>query len=265
MSGPGLNDLLEITESALTVRQLDTVRLLRVDPGAAAAPIALTMEQLDFDVAPLDDEPPRRYVRRADLGGAATVADAAQPITAELLVTADLGLADGVKRLAGQRFFFVLDGDVVRGIVTRADLQRPAVSMVALSFVLLAEAGLSRLIDQAWPQDAWLEELTERRAAAVREVFESRRLRNTEIGLLECLNLDDRLRLAERSAAMREQLGHPSRTGFKRWSEQLKRLRDPLAHGGDLLSATTDADQAIALFTGVMEFAERAWGPGPGA
>lgn len=261
MARPDVADLLEITESALTVRQLDTVTLFRPDPASPSAPVSLIMEQADFDVAPLDDDPPARYVRRDELAGTATVADAARPITADLLVTADLGLADAVTRLAYQEFFFVLDGDVVRGIVTRADLQRPAVSMVALSFVLIAEAGLDRMIDAAWPGDAWLEQLTERRAAAVREVYAARQRRNTEIGLLECLNLDDRLRLAERSEALRTRLGHPSRTGFKRWSERLKRLRDPLAHGGDLLSAADDAAEAITLFAGVMAFAEAAWAP----
>lgn len=44
---------------------------------------------------------------------------------------------------------------------------------------------------------------------------------------------------------------------FRTWKEQLRLLRDTLAHGGGLLHAEPDPPRAIKLFEDVRSFAEK--------
>lgn len=48
--------------------------------------------------------------------------------------------------LRARSFLFVMEGGEVSGIITPSDLQRVTVSMVVLSLVLAAEAGIDELI-----------------------------------------------------------------------------------------------------------------------
>jgi hypothetical protein len=158
-------------------------------------------------------------------------------------------------RLKRQQFYFVLQGDQIQGIVTRADLQRPAVSMIIFSLILASEAAMREIISRNLAS-AWLEKLRPAGRAEVEKVYEVRLKTNTEVTKLDCLMIHGLLALLYECTAIVKQLGF-TRNQFKKWKEQLRRLRDTLAHGGGLLHAEPDPLHAIQLFEDVRSFAEK--------
>ena len=130
--------------------------------------------------------------------------------------------------------------------------------MVVLALALSAEPALDRLIEAAYGDD-WPSSLAEGRLEKAREVFDARRRTNTEIGLLQCLMLTDRMTLICKKQELRKALGFANRKSFETLSSHLSQLRDTLAHGGNLLQAEGDVGRAVDLVGSVRSFAEGVW------
>ena len=157
--------------------------------------------------------------------------------------------------LATQPWYFVIAGREIRGIVTRADLQRPAVAMVTFSFVISAELAINTIVEGTLGPE-WLDRLPKKQREHVEQIYADRRAADVEIGHLECLMLHQRLALLGKCPAARELLGFRSNKEFRQWGHELCRLRDVLAHGGTILHVDRDPLTAIAMFTHVRQFAE---------
>lgn len=250
---------MEIVENSLTVLQLAELDLKRADPAWSAEQTCQWMHKHGFDAAPLDEPEPYRFVGASWLEpNGDPVIEQARLIDATLLVSSDLGLADGVSRLKAHPYYFVLQRENLQGIVTRADLQRPAVGMVLFSLILTSEAAANVIIDRCLGR-TWIEHLPVKQRARVDEIFNQRVRTNTQVTRLECLMLHDRLHLLGKCDQVVSELGFASGKQFKSWKERLVNLRDNLAHGGGLLHAESDPVHAIQLFEGVRSFAERIW------
>jgi hypothetical protein len=190
-----LAPLMEIVETSLTVLQLAELDLKGADPAWSAEQTLQWMHQHGFDAAPLDELEPHRFIGASWLEpNSDPVIDQARPIDATLLVSSDLGLADGVSRLKAHPYYFVLQRDNLQGIVTQADLQRPAVGMVLFSLILTSEAAANVIIDRCLGA-AWIERLPDEQQVRVSRIFDQRVRTNTEVTKLDCLMLHDRLQL----------------------------------------------------------------------
>lgn len=255
-----LRPLMEIAEHSLTVLQLAELDVKRADPAWQANYALRWMEQSGYDAAPVDDAEPHRFVGRAWLKpDDHPIVRQARPIDATLLVSSDLGLADGVSRLMSRPFYFVLHRDILRGIVTRADLQRPAVGMVLFGMILASETAANVIINHCLGP-SWIDHLSAGRRASIQRIFADRRRTNTEVTMLECLMLRDRLNLlGECGPSVISRLGFASVDQFTDWVKSLTRLRNNLAHGGSLLHAERDPIHAIELFESVRSFSQRIW------
>jgi hypothetical protein len=169
-----LAPLMEIVENSLTVVQLAELDLKRADPVWSADQTHQWMLRRGFDAAPLDEQEPHRFIGVSWLEpNDDPVVEQARPIDATLLVSSDLGLVDGVARLKTHPYYFVLQRDNLQGIVTRADLQRPAVGMVLFSLILTSEAAANVIIDRCLGP-TWIECLPAKQKARVNEIFNQR-------------------------------------------------------------------------------------------
>jgi len=254
-----LSTLVDIAENSLSVLYLAETSLEYVEHSWPVSRAREWLASNGFDAAPLADAKPRRFFSvDVEADDDELVADVALPIDAARLVTSTLGLADGMALLQTEPFYFVMEGSRLVGMVTRADLQRSAVSMVTLSLILAAEARMGMLIE-GWIGKDWESYLTHERRANLGEILDDRRRRNVEIGLIDCLMLDDRLKLLGKSEKLRTELGFTEQAAYRRWKERLSRLRDTLAHGGSLLDREQDPIMAIELFAAIRRFAETVW------
>lgn len=248
-----------MAERSLSVIHLATTDLWWADPAAPARALLFEMEQRGFDAAPIREDPPSRFVDLAGLkDSSGTASDVARPIDISLLITAEMPLADAVTRLGDRPYYFLIESSELSGIVTRSDLQRPAVTMVTFSIILAAEMALTELIARSYG-DSWVSNLSAEEQDQITKVYDERVRRNAEISKLDCMMLRHRLSLVEPLAAIRNALGYPSKSSFKVWSESLKRVRDTLAHGTGLLDAYADPVKAIAFFQNAREFAAVSW------
>jgi hypothetical protein len=257
-----LPPLLRIIERSLTVADVAETSLKFVKPSWSLRRTAGWLKRMRFDFAPVAEDPPRRYVAREDLEqglrSQGTAPDVARPIDATHLATASLGLADGVLLLKEAGFFFVMEGNKLRGIVTKADLQRPAVSMVTLSLALAAEGGMDEIIENRHGQ-GWQNALSPKRLRTAEEIFREREKHEVDTQLLQCIMLADRMTLIGKLPPVTEFLGFRSKAEFGRWARKLEFLRNKLAHGGDIFDVEGDPDAAIDLFRRVKGFAEQIW------
>lgn len=258
-SRQALGPLFQIAESALSVTQLAELSLKWVSLDSTGRQTLEWMRSNGFDAAPLDEPEPYRYVAADWLdANDLPVVRQAQQIDARLLVSADLSLTDGIAQLENHRFYFVLQGGKLQGIVTRADLQRPAVAMVLFSLILATEAGMNSIITR-YLGDSWIEQLDERQRSRVEKIHAERVRTNTEVTKLECLMLSDRMNLIGRCEEAVSGLGFSSYDELIDWKKRLLRLRNVLAHGGGILDAQPQPQDAIKLFKEVRSFAERTW------
>ena len=243
-----LGAVLQVAESGLTLEHVASFPVSVVEAASGCVEVADLMRADGFDVIVLDEEGDRYwFAELVDIEGRdGEVGDHARTIEARHLLPASLSLAEGLDALRRQSFFFILRGRSIEGILTRADIQRPAVGMLTFGLILAAEAGINELIDEKCGK-GWSEMLSDARRGRVEEILEVRRRHNAELTLLDCLMLEDRLTVVQKSEPVRSKLGFASGEQVRAWSNGLKRLRDTLAHGGSLLDHEPDPDKALEL------------------
>lgn len=196
-----------------------------------------------------------KWVRLQDLDDGTSPFRAAKPLLARDAVERSMPLVALLDLLIERDHVFVLDGDTVRHIVTRADVGKPPVSVLVLTFLLALESDLIRL---AIPRlgSNWFSELGERQDAAMK-VYTRRSRNNTELGLEACLYFDDAVLLARKAPGLVSDLGmSPKR--FNTLGESMAALRNDLAHGGTILDRVDDAVVALKTFKDVRELARNA-------
>jgi hypothetical protein len=258
LAHPELQRVLHMAEVALTAHDLAETSLCGVAPEEPCDVALKWMNENRFDVAPVEEMERARFVDRNCLLQVRTVGDVARPITAGMVATRGLGLSAALGVLRRRNFFFVLEGDQVTGIVTRADLDRPSVAMTMLAFILVAERGLDRIIDTELPHDQWEKCLTPKQCESIQEVHAQRRAKNVDTTKLSCASFVHRKRIVKKSPTIRTSLGM-SRDAFDALVEKINYARNGLAHASGLLSVEPDPAKAIDLYDDTRRFAERVW------
>lgn len=254
-----LSPLIEIAERSLTVFQLAELNLWWADAAQSARSAHEWMDEHGFDAAPVNDAGMYRFIEAGpSLLDDRPVIEHAQLVDSRLLVSADLGLADGISRLRRQPYYFVLQGERLRGIATRADLQRPAVSMVLFSLILASESAAD-LIVPSQLGESWLDHLQTTRREKIEKAYSSRKKKDAQVTHLECLTLSDRLNLLGDCQHVLPELGFSSRNEFAEWKKKILSVRNRLAHGETLLHAEKDPVKAIELFQQIRNFAQKVW------
>lgn len=255
MELPRVANALRVPMEAFSAEDITVRDPWCAQPSDRAAEALRFMKDQGFDAAPIEEQPISRFVDQSDLRpGVELVDEAAGPITANLIVSNNLALVDTIRFLGRSPYLFVLFGRRgIDGIITRADLQRPPVALLVLSLLLTAEASLRDIVARTI-QD-WDTSLGPDALANAEQRLEERRRHNTELELVDCLTFGDRLRLIRKSPELVESLGFSSTTAYREWEKRVKRLRDNLAHAGNLLEAEPDSLKAIALVEEVLQFA----------
>jgi hypothetical protein len=250
--------LRSVVESGFTVSHIATSDPWAPDPDENPLTTREFMEARDYDCALLDAPGPRRVILRDELSSDITsLGDVAHPVTTADLVTSSLSLADALDILRVREYLFVLDRHAIVGVVTRADAQKPAASMITFALVLLAEAALNRLITQMVGNE-WPALLTDEVRAEIDALYADRRRNNAEIGRIDCLTTAQRLNLMAKDGSLRSLFGLPSRRAADTFVGEVLGTRNALAHGGDLLSISPDPRGALERFRQVRDFADTA-------
>lgn len=237
----------------------DRTPLHTVDAGELESDATASLAARDFDLAGVGGTPVTAYVTRTELRarGKGTVAKVARPIPASMCVEKSLALGHLLDRLSTDEFVFVLDEDEVRFVVTRADLQTPAIGVVILAYLSAIEAGVRALVLRR-RGDGWLDSFSDTRRDKVEKVFDQQRNRNVAIGMEDCLSFTDWMTILSDVDEARKQLGFTSRRSFEKATGSFGNLRNDLAHGRSLIDGTGPL-RALARVARIRAFAELVW------
>jgi hypothetical protein len=142
------------------------------------------------------------FVRRERLTRG-VVKDHVEAITHDVLIAESTPLADLFGVLASKESAFVLTGNRVSGIVTRADLNKPVARIYLFGLISLLEMHLTFWIDRYYPEDSWRDHVNERRMESALVHQEERRKSNDVMPLLQCLQFADKRQGSSTSPAVR--------------------------------------------------------------
>jgi len=165
-------------------------------------------------------------------------------------------LIDVLSILRDKNRVFVLSGDIVTGIITRADLQKPPVRILLFGLVSLLEIHLSYLIRKYYPADTWKKKLKEQRLASAEKLMKERVGRNENLDLIDCLQFCDKRDLATKHPKICQILHFESKTPGLKLLGGIRKIRNKLAHSQDIVEGTT-WEEIIDLASRIEESIQR--------
>lgn len=256
--GDPVAPLTRLLERTLTVADIVSTPLWTVKPDMVASDVIAAMSVHGFDVGGVGPEPVLRYVDRLDLRDLdGPVEQVSKPIPASHCIEKSLPVASLFQLLAASERLFVLDGDRVRWVVTRADLAAPAVSVAVLSYLTIIESGLQQLAQGCTDEDV-LAKLSPDRRRSVEELYAKKCLANAEISRRSCLYFSDWLTVIKKSPDLIGALGYETLRRFDSETKSFADVRNDLAHGRDLLSSA-DPIRALKRVDRIRAFSSAVW------
>jgi len=261
MSPNPIEAVKRLIDHTLTAQDVVGGALRSIDPDWTVGEGLEVLEFENFDVAGVGPSgaPAAAYVTRAALEVAPLtlrVGDLSRPIPSTLCVERSLPLSRLIDVLKEREFAFVLHDDAVQAVITRSDLESPAVAVGVLSLIMVIESQLATLNREALghAQDL-VALLPEERRRAAESLFEQRCEDNSEIGIDSCLYLIDWIELTCRTETYRW-VGYQDADAFRREFVPLGDLRNDLAHNRSILNGRTPSE-ALERIVAVRQLAER--------
>lgn len=136
---------------------------------------------------------------------------------------------------AAEQMFIEWRGDVA-AVITRRDLQKPPLRVWLFGASTVLAANLTWGIAELYRDDSWQSEITPGRFKKPVELHAERQRRGSACALLNCLQVKDKADILVRDAASFAALGLHSRGEADRFTSDIEKLRNHLAHAQELES-----------------------------
>ena len=264
-----LDQVKSLSEQHVRCRALvSTSPLWLADPSEPAVEAAADMAAFGFDAAPIAPASSFRFVTARALSAAQpdeTTDSVSKPIHASIVLGAEAPLADAIELLRHHPFFFIQQRRAIVGIVTRADLSHAAVSAYVFQSLMAVEYGLDSLIPSYAPRSVWLQEVLRKESKKILEVYATRQRFNADSTLFDAMMLRHRIEILEALPRLRQDVVTEEtedlflRRGKEKETRPLDHLRNTLAHGGSILHAFSDPEEAIRILQMVEKLAQHIW------
>ena len=189
------------------------------------------------------------YVTRVTMTGA-TCGESMIEFAPQSVMPATAPVFVVIQLLDERREIFVMVLGSVGGIITREDVAKPPVRMWLFGAVTMLEMAFNRLLESRFPDDSWKDEISEARIAKAQALQTERARTGETVPLIECLYFSDKATILFKKPEIRELFGIPSRARARKVTADLKRLRDNLAHSGDIL---THGWETLVRISGVVD------------
>lgn len=131
---------------------------------------------------------------------------------------------------------FISSFGIVAGIITRGDLQKVPIRMLLFSLISLIEMQMLRIIHERFPENSWDKLISPGRKEKAKKLFRDREKKNEEIDLVDCLQFCDKYEIISKTEDFLEKLQY-NKKEFCTLLEDLKKLRNNLAHSQDIITA----------------------------
>ena len=202
------------------------------------------MDQLYFNTMGIKkskDEPVIGYINSSELteGKCGSFAHKFQMPD---LISNSTPLIEVLHILREKQRVFVLSGNSVEDIITRADLQKPPVRIMLFGLITLLEMHLTHHIRKLYPDKEWRTKLSQDQIEKAEDLMNIRIERNERLDLTDCLQFCDKMELVLASDKIRKVFGFESKRVGSKILKDVESLRDKLAHSQDIVSGTTWED-----------------------
>lgn len=253
-------ELRSLFEEGITAQAiLEPLKSCPID--ARASEMREHLDTRDFDVAGVQEAKDGRvigFVRRENLTDG-NVRDHLERFRTRDLVSDSIPLAGIFEVLREQNHVFVVVGPSVRGIITVADLNKPAARIYLFGLVSLLEMHLTFWISRHYEGESWTEVLSPGRLEKARSLLEERKAKKQELGLLDCLQFCDRRDIVLASSETCETLELEDPSDAKELLKNAEDIRDNLAHSQyDLVEggSWTDVADVVAGVEALLEVSD---------
>ncbi|PAU95395.1 hypothetical protein CK503_04150 [Aliifodinibius salipaludis] len=247
--GTRLSEIRNLFEEGITAKAiLEPLKSCPMD--ADSQEMYKRLEKLDFDVAGVKENKESRvagFIYKNDLKDSDLVGDAIIDLTPNFLIGSATPLAEIFEILKTKDFIFVLVGQQVQGIITRADLNKPPVRIYLFGLISLFEMHLTFWIHEEYKTEDWKKSLNKNRLKKAKHIQKLRKERNEEVGLLHCLQLCDKRDLVLQNDAVRKILNLDDLDTSKNNLEEIEQLRNSLAHSQVDIANGLEWDQVFKL------------------
>lgn len=218
--------------------------LLSCRANSASGEAKEALQIRDFDVAGVketEDGPVIGYVKNDEIGDG-EFKDYIRKIEHELLISDSTPIADIFSVLTSKHFAFVIYGNQVTGIITKADINKPPVRIYIFGAISLLEMHLNSWINHFFQHDNWIGQVPEDRMEMARTIYKQRKGNNQELTLLECLQLCDKRDLLLKSDDFLTAFEF-SKKKFKSFLGRAETMRNELTHSQNSIIANMSWDK----------------------
>ncbi len=133
--------------------------------------------------------------------------------------------------------FVSVFGTVV-GVISRIDIQKPAIRMWLFGIITVAELEFTERVRQKWLDERWIGLVSKQRLEKARQLRAERQRQKENCELLDCLQLGDKMEILISDPEELALLGIRTPSAAKRASRQIESLRNSLAHAQGLVDQT---------------------------
>jgi hypothetical protein len=237
-----LEAALRATEQSFHVQLIGTFAPdLVCAPANEQATPWLAANHPDFDQFPVrNGELTIGILARSSEYGGKTVAEAMQPLSEGLIVSAGMPISELIPQLGVSHSRLVLRGERIDGLVTRSDLLKLPVRMLIFGLISHLEMCCRELIRQRVPWPKWSQRLgPERRRAMLKKLGELKSAR-LEPDPLEFSTFNDAIQVL----AQEPDLGME----FQEEAKAVLGLRNDIAHAKTFISSASDVQDFVNRF-----------------
>ena len=224
-------------EAGLRVHHIAAFDLKTCCVGDSLAAVLADASFADFDQIPVRDESKRivGVLLRAKNTGAGKVAESMELLHESILVSAEAPLMSFVRIAGTVPYKLVLNQDGIRGIITRSDLLKLPVRLLAFAGVTHLESLMVELIHTKYKHgdDSWMSLLRKKRQSKVRWKETKLKKSRMEIDLLELTDFCDKRDLVS-------QIADPGQD-FADDLGRAEELRNQIAHAATFIASESDA------------------------
>lgn len=242
------DETLEGLEAGLRVKHIAAYPLETCDPRARITEVRLNPKLKGFDNVPVRDDDSKWIVGVLELLNSppdGVVAEAMRPLSNVRLVSADASLRSYFSNYATEDYSLVVGEVGVDGIVTRSDMLKLPVRLLAFSYITHLELLLRDLIRARYGvgNTLWRSKLSVGRRKSLDEEIRKREATRMNPDPLELTQFCDKRTIVAK--LLRDEQRDFSRSAFERDLEKIESLRNQIAHANDYIPKDGDVSQLV--------------------
>jgi hypothetical protein len=170
------------------------------------------------------------YVDASSLIGGGSCEDCRREFASSHVLPATSPFTEVIEVLTHHDWCFITTLGTVIGVISRTDLQKPAVRMWLFGIITVADQEFTERVRRRWPDESWGRLISEPRLEKARQLRGERDRRKDYCELVDCLQMADKIDILTSEPEELAILGIGSGGAAKRVGKQIESLRNRLAH-----------------------------------